>query len=135
MQSALVGAGAVSAASLALGDRVLVAALLLLAALWQLTAAKRACLDNCRSPIQFVMRFWRPGAAGAVRLGLRHGLYCLGCCWSLMLLLFVGGVMNLAWVALLASVVFAEKLAPAGWRLERWLAALLAGAAVAAVLA
>jgi predicted metal-binding membrane protein len=135
MQSALVGAGAVSAASLALGDRVLVAALLLLAALWQLTAAKRACLDNCRSPIQFVMRFWRPGAAGAVRLGLRHGLYCLGCCWSLMLLLFVGGVMNLAWVALLASLVFAEKLAPAGWRLERWLAALLAGAAGAAVLA
>jgi predicted metal-binding membrane protein len=106
-----------------------------LAALWQLTAAKRACLDNCRSPIQFVMRFWRPGAAGAVRLGLRHGLYCLGCCWSLMLLLFVGGVMNLAWVALLASVVFAEKLAPARWRLERWLAALLAGAAGAAVLA
>jgi predicted metal-binding membrane protein len=134
-QAALVEAGALSAATLALGNGWLVAALLLLAAGWQLTAAKQACLDNCRSPIQFVMRHWKPGPAGAVRLGLRHGLYCLGCCWSLMLLLFVGGVMNLAWVALLAAVVFAEKLGPPRWRLDRWLAAALAAGAVAALVA
>ncbi|MEO6040367.1 MAG: DUF2182 domain-containing protein [Croceibacterium sp.] len=134
-QAALVGAGLLPAASLAIGERIPVAAVLLLTAWWQLTAAKRACLDHCQSPIAFVMRYWRPGAAGAVRLGLRHGLYCLGCCWSLMLLLFVGGVMNLAWVALLAAVVFAEKLAPPAWRLSRWLAGALALGAVAILIA
>ena len=135
LQAALVEAGAVSAMSLALGDRVLAAGLLLAAAAWQLSPGKAACLEQCQSPVQFVMRYWQPGAAGAVWLGLRHGLFCLGCCWSLMLLLFVGGVMNLAWVALLAATVFAEKAAPPGWRISRWLAAALAAGAMAVLVA
>ena len=134
-QAGLIDSGWLSSASLALGDRVLSAALLLAAAGWQLTPAKAACLEQCQSPIQFVLRYWRPGPAGALRLGLIHGLFCLGCCWGLMLLLFVGGVMNLAWVALLAVAVFAEKLAPPKWRLSRWLAVALAAGAVAVLLA
>ena len=134
-QAALIESGFLTAATLALGSRVLAAALLLAAAVWQLTPAKAACLEQCQSPIQFVMRYWRPGAAGAVRLGLAHGLFCLGCCWGLMLLLFVGGVMNLAWVAVLAAVVLAEKLAPPRWRISRWLALVLAAGAGAVLLA
>ena len=124
-QAALIGGGLLSSASLALGSSLLGAGLLFAAALWQLTSAKAACLQQCQSPLQFVMRQWRPGAAGAVRLGLRHGLFCLGCCWSLMLLLFVGGVMNLAWIAALALLPFIEKITPPGWRTDRWLAGLL----------
>jgi predicted metal-binding membrane protein len=134
-QAGLAGSGLVSFASLAAGSKRLAGALLLIAAVWQLTSAKAACLEQCQSPIRFVMRYWRPGPAGAVRLGLTHGLFCIGCCWSLMLLLFVGGVMNLAWVALLAAVVFAEKAAPPAWRIDRWLAATLALAAVAVLIA
>jgi predicted metal-binding membrane protein len=134
-QAALIGAGLLSSASLALGSRSLTAIVLLAAAVWQLTAAKAACLEQCQSPLQFVMRFWQPGAAGAVRLGVTHGLFCLGCCWSLMLLLFVGGVMNLAWVAFLAAIVFAEKLAPPAWHVSRWLAAGLTVAACAVLIA
>jgi predicted metal-binding membrane protein len=80
------------------------------------------------------MRLWRPGPAGAVRLGLAHGVYCLGCCWVLMLLLFVGGVMNLAWIAGLALLVMAEKLAPARWPVSSVLGAVLVVTAVALVL-
>ena len=134
-QAALIGSGALAAAGLALGDRVLAAGLLLAAAGWQLTPAKAACLEQCQSPIQFVLRYWRPGAAGAVRLGLIHGVFCLGCCWGLMLLLFVGGVMNLAWVALLATVVLVEKLTPPAWHISRWLAVALAAGAGAVLLA
>jgi predicted metal-binding membrane protein len=134
-QALLIDGGLVSSATLAVGTRRLSGALLLIAAIWQLTSAKTACLEQCQSPIGFVMRYWRPGPAGAVRLGLVHGLFCLGCCWSLMLLLFVGGVMNLAWVALIAAVVFAEKAAPPAWRIDRWLAAALALAAVAVLIA
>jgi predicted metal-binding membrane protein len=77
----------------------------------------------------FVLNHWRPGTAGAFRLGLLHGLYCLGCCWALMLLLFVGGVMNPAWVALLGIVVIGEKLAPARWHANLFAAlALILGA-------
>jgi len=90
--------------------------LLVLAGLYQLTPLKRACLDQCRSPLSFVTRLWRPGWRGAVRLGLAHGAYCIGCCWLLMALLFVGGVMNLAWVAVLAVLVLIEKVAPIGVR-------------------
>ena len=134
-QAALIGAGSLSETSLSLGSRVLSAGVLLAAAAWQLTSAKAACLEQCQSPIRFVRRYWRPGPAGAVRLGFVHGLYCLGCCWSLMLLLFVGGVMNLAWVALIAAVVFVEKSAPPSWRLSRWLAAGLAAGAIAVLIA
>ena len=79
------------------------------AGLYQATPLKRACLQNCRSPMSFLMRFWRPGWAGAARLGLTHGSYCLGCCALLMALLFVFGAMNLVWVAALALFVLAEK--------------------------
>ncbi|MFC7499105.1 DUF2182 domain-containing protein [Enterovirga sp. GCM10030262] len=115
LQAALVASGAVSAAGLALGGGWPAGGLLALAGLYQLSPLKRACLGQCRSPLGFVMRGWRPGAAGALRLGLAHGTYCLGCCWALMLLLFVGGVMNIGWIGGLALLVLAEKLAPPRW--------------------
>jgi predicted metal-binding membrane protein len=81
---------------------------------YQLTPLKRLCLDKCRDPLQFLVARWRPGLKGALYMGLNHGAYCLGCCWVLMLLLFAAGVMNLAWVALIAAFVLVEKLLPAG---------------------
>ena len=129
-QALLLAAGMVSAADLTVGDRIVAAALLAAAAAYQLTVAKRVCLDKCRSPLLFILRYWRPGLAGALRLGIAHGLFCVGCCWALMLLLFVGGVMNLAWVAALGVLVVAEKVAPARWHANRWLAAMLLGAAL-----
>lgn len=111
-QALLVHSGVVHSMRLQLGDGRLAGALLIAAGLYQLTPLKAACLDKCRSPLAFLSRGIRPGAAGALRLGIAHGLYCLGCCWVLMLLLFVGGVMNLAWVAGLALLVAAEKLLP-----------------------
>lgn len=130
-QALLVSAGYVSDMALSVGNRLIAAALLFAAAAYELTAAKRLCLDKCQSPMLFILKHWKPGAAGAVRLGLAHGLFCVGCCWALMLLLFIGGVMNLAWVALLGIVVLGEKLAPPAWHAERYLAAALtAGAAV-----
>lgn len=89
-------------------------ALLMVAGVYQWTPFKYACLRNCRSPLAFLMAHWRPGVAGALRLGLRHGLSCVGCCWALMLLLFVGGVMNLSWIGAITLFVLMEKLAPAG---------------------
>jgi predicted metal-binding membrane protein len=88
--------------------------LLVLAGLYQLTPLKWACLRHCQSPLAFLMHHWRSGVGGAFRMGVNHGAYCLGCCWALMLLLFAGGVMNLA--ALLALTVFVafEKLGPFG---------------------
>ena len=98
----------------------IVAGLAIVAAgLYQLTPLKQACLAVCRSPFDFVINHWRDGAAGALRMGLSHGLYCLGCCWILMALLFVGGVMNLLWVAVLAAVVLVEKLFPLGFWMAR----------------
>ncbi|MDB5691112.1 MAG: hypothetical protein JWO81_175 [Alphaproteobacteria bacterium] len=131
LQAGLVSAGIVSRMALALGDRRLEGALLLLTGAWQLSPWKEACLAACRSPLSFLMRLWRPGVAGAVRLGLAHGTYCLGCCWAIMLLLFVGGVMNLAWIAGLAALVLAERFAPVSLRKALAIALLLAGAAVA----
>ena len=96
-------------ASGALGALAVVAA-----GLYQMTPLKQACLHKCRNPVEFFMTRWRAGETGALAMGLEHGAYCLGCCWALMLLLFIAGVMNLAWVALIAAFVFAEKLLPAG---------------------
>ena len=124
-QAALVSAGAVSAMSLALGSARCAGALLVLAGLYQLSALKQACLDQCRSPLSFIMRRSRPGPGGAFRLGLAHGLFCLGCCWALMFLLFVGGVMNLAWIAGLALIVLAEKALPARFAPRPLIAAVL----------
>jgi predicted metal-binding membrane protein len=87
---------------------------LLLVAAYQFTPLKRGCLDVCRSPLRMITEYWRAGTAGAFAMGVRHGIYCLGCCWALMLLLFVGGVMN-AWVlGALTLFVLLEKLTPAG---------------------
>jgi predicted metal-binding membrane protein len=130
-QALLIDVGLLSGISLAVGDRALAAGMLVVAALYQLSPAKAACLNQCRSPIHFVMQYWSPGLAGALRLGLVHGLACVGCCWGLMLLLFVAGVMNLAWVAAVAAIVLAEKLAPPKWPVSKVIAGfLLAGAVV-----
>ncbi|MFO1068583.1 MAG: DUF2182 domain-containing protein [Geminicoccaceae bacterium] len=109
-------------------------ALLVAAGLWQLSPLKAVCLEHCRSPVGFLTRHWRGGAAGALRLGLLHGAWCVACCWALMLLLFVGGVMNLAWIAVLALLVLAEKTLPGGARYARLagVLCLLAGIAVLA---
>jgi predicted metal-binding membrane protein len=92
----------------------LTAALLLIAGAWQFTPLKRICLARCRTPVGFLLGEWRPGLRGGFVMGLRHGLFCMGCCWALMALLFVGGVMNLAWIAALAIAVAVEKMAPRG---------------------
>jgi predicted metal-binding membrane protein len=90
--------------------------LLVLAGVYQLTPLKRTCLASCSSPVDFLMRRWRDGTAGAFRLGVEHGLFCVGCCWALMLLLFAGGVMNLTVIAALTAFVLIEKLTPIGPR-------------------
>jgi predicted metal-binding membrane protein len=93
---------------------VLAGLLLMLAGAYQLTSLKNACLSQCRSPAEFLVRHRRPGPLGPPLMGVQHGVQCIGCCWALMALLFVFGVMNLLWVAALAIFVFIEKLAPAG---------------------
>jgi predicted metal-binding membrane protein len=112
-QSAL-HAAALLSPNMVAGSSVLAGALLLVAGVFQWTPLKRACLAVCRSPLGFVIQHWREGRAGALGMGVRHGLYCLGCCWALMGLLFVAGVMNLVWVAILAVAVLIEKVAPHG---------------------
>ncbi|NMG77310.1 DUF2182 domain-containing protein [Aromatoleum diolicum] len=88
--------------------------LLLAAGIYQLTPIKHACLRHCRSPLAFLGTHWRRGARGALRMGLMHGGFCVGCCWFLMGLMFFGGVMNLYWIAGLALFVLCEKTIPAG---------------------
>ena len=100
------------------------------AAAYQLTPLKQACLNSCRSPIAFIMSHMQLDVAGAFRMGVEHGVYCLGCCWALMLLLFAGGIMNLWTIAALMLVVLVEKIEPFGWRTRRVNAALLIAAAV-----
>jgi predicted metal-binding membrane protein len=90
------------------------AALLIAAGIYQFTPLKNACLRNCRTPAHFLSRYWRAGTLGAFRMGLRLGAYCVGCCWILMGLLFVGGVMNLLWIAAIAIFVLLEKTIPFG---------------------
>ena len=98
----------------------LLGALLFVAAgVYQLTPLKHACLNRCRSPLAFVLEHWRDGAGGALRMGAEHGGFCLGCCALLMTLLFVGGIMNLLWVAAIAVFVLLEKAMPAGETLAR----------------
>jgi predicted metal-binding membrane protein len=90
------------------------AALLVAAGVYQFTPLKNACLRNCRAPAHFLSRHWRNGRLGAFRMGVRLGVYCLGCCWILMGLLFIGGVMNLVWIAVIAVFVLLEKTIPFG---------------------
>jgi predicted metal-binding membrane protein len=93
---------------------MLAGGILIAAGAYQLTPFKGACLRQCRSPLGFLMTNWRDGTKGALEMGWRHGVYCLGCCWALMCVLFVVGVMNLAWVAALTAFVLIEKIGPAG---------------------
>ena len=92
------------------------------AGLYELTPLKDVCLRHCRSPLHFLLHDWRKGRLGAFRMGLEHGAFCIGCCWGLMLALFALGVMSLFWMAVVAAVIFVEKLAPQGERLVRFFA-------------
>jgi predicted metal-binding membrane protein len=94
-------------------------ATLIAVGLYELSPLKAACLRLCRSPIDTIAAFWRPVASGSFRVGLHHGIYCLGCCWGLMLILFVAGIMNLLWIALLTALVLVEKLLPWGQMVGR----------------
>jgi len=109
---ALVSPGMVSTSN------VLSGILLIVAGIFQFTSFKNACLSHCRSPLSFLMTDWQEGTWGAFAMGLKHGLYCTGCCWVLMLLLFVLGVMNIAWIAVLSIFVLLEKVVPAKFRLS-----------------
>lgn len=109
-------------------SKLLSGALLVAAGSYQFSALKQRCLQLCRSPASFISQHWQTGTAGAWSMGLRHGLYCLGCCWALMSLLFVGGIMNLVWIAGLAILVLVEKLGPAGDWTRRAIGVLLFGA-------
>jgi predicted metal-binding membrane protein len=93
--------------------------ILISAGIYQLTPLKGRCLTHCRSPLGFLMTQWRDGTAGALRMGIEHGAYCLGCCWALMCVLFVVGVMNLVWVATMTIFVLVEKIGPAGALITR----------------
>ncbi|MGI9423481.1 MAG: DUF2182 domain-containing protein [Hyphomicrobiaceae bacterium] len=97
-------------------SRPLSGALLVAAGIYQLSPFKSVCLEHCRSPAEFLSKHWRDGQSGAFVMGIAHGNYCIGCCWVLMALLFVGGTMNLVWIAGLAAIVLAEKILPAGHR-------------------
>jgi predicted metal-binding membrane protein len=117
----LVQAGSEMAARLSPADRagwapLALGATLVAAGLYQFTPLKRVCLSHCRSPFAFVAQHWRDGQLGAFRMGLRHGAYCLSCCWALFAVLAATGMMSLAWMLLLTLVVFAEKALPQGRR-------------------
>ncbi|HEU4830171.1 MAG TPA: DUF2182 domain-containing protein, partial [Gemmatimonadales bacterium] len=110
----LLHGAAVLTPGMALADPRVAGALLLFAGLYQWLPIRNVCLTHCRSPIGWLSSEWREGSAGAFLMGARHGAFCLGCCWALMLLLFAAGVMNLVWVAAIAALVLVEKVAPAG---------------------
>ncbi|HYG89313.1 MAG TPA: DUF2182 domain-containing protein [Azospirillum sp.] len=120
LQSAALLSPTMASTSVALSGFVLIAA-----GFYHLTPLRAACLRQCRSPLDFVLHHWKPGNTGAFRMGLEHGAYCVGCCWMLMLLLFVGGVMNLLWIALITAYVAVEKIAPQGGWVDRLAAAAL----------
>jgi predicted metal-binding membrane protein len=111
------------------------AAILIGAGIYQFTAFKDTCLTHCRNPLDFLMSHWRTGRTGAFRMGAHHGAHCLGCCWTLMAVLFAVGVMNLAWVAALTAFVLLEKVAPASTWISRTAGALLIIAGVIKIMA
>ena len=110
----LLGRLALMSPTMVSASATLSGAFLVAAGLYQWLPVKDACLRTCRAPLQFFSTNWRKGRAGALRMGLDHGVICVGCCWALMLLLFVGGVMNLLWVAVVAGFILVEKLLPGG---------------------
>jgi predicted metal-binding membrane protein len=111
--------GALLSSSMAAASPRLAGAILIAAGAYQLTPAKGACLRQCQSPLGFLLSNWRDGASGALQMGLRHGVYCLGCCWALMCVLFAVGVMNLAWVAALTAFILVEKFGRTGALVSR----------------
>ncbi|MDH3646926.1 MAG: DUF2182 domain-containing protein [Gammaproteobacteria bacterium] len=119
LQWSLEQAGLMNAMMMWSTNSVLSGSFLLAAGVYQLSPLKSVCLNHCRSPADFLSRHWRQGRSGAVRMGLEHGLYCIGCCWFLMALLFAGGIMNLVWIAGVAVFVLVEKLAPYGHSIGR----------------
>jgi predicted metal-binding membrane protein len=112
------------------GGRYVAGAALAAAGLYELTPLKSLCLHHCRSPLGFVLGHWRPGRLGALWMGTEHGTYCVGCCFGLMLALFVLGLMSLLWMAVVAALIFAEKVFPVGDRLPRAVAAGLVAVAL-----
>lgn len=134
LQKTLEPTGLISEMMLWSRSAVLSASVLALAGLYQLSSIKHACLAQCRSPVLFLTAHWRPGRLGAFLLGVRHGAFCVGCCWLMMALLFVGGIMNLVWIAALTLLVLAEKLLPAGAVVAKVSGALLIIWAVATLL-
>lgn len=113
--------------------KALAASILIAAGVYQWSPLKQACLRRCRSPLDFVLTHWREGRRGAIDMGFQHGAYCIGCCWMLMLLLFVGGIMNLAWIAGLSVFVLVEKLTPAGHWISRGTGIALIGWGIASL--
>jgi predicted metal-binding membrane protein len=128
-------AGLVSAMIMGAQNRWLSGAVLIAAGLYQLSPLKNICLAHCRTPASFLSRHWRPHALGALQLGAIHGAYCVGCCWMLMALLFVGGIMNLAWITALAILVLIEKALPWGQWVGRGAGVGMIGWGVAALVA
>jgi len=133
-QELLQPAGLISEMMLWSKSAALSATVLAAAGIYQLSPLKRVCLTHCRAPVLFLTHHWRPGRMGALQLGARHGAYCVGCCWLLMALLFVGGVMNLVWIAALTLFVLVEKVAPRGDVIGRWSGVLLLAWAAATLL-
>jgi predicted metal-binding membrane protein len=117
------------------GGRWVAGGVLVLAAAYELTPLKRACLARCRSPLGFLLGSWRDGRRGAIEMGARHGAWCLGCCWALMAALFALGVMSLTWMALVAALITAEKTLPWGRALTYGISALLLVTAIAVLAA
>ena len=126
-------AGRLGAAERATWAPLALGAVLVMAGLYQLTPLKQVCLDHCRSPIAFVMQHWRAGYGGALRMGIQHGVFCLGCCWALFAVLVAAGVMSLAWMLVLTLIIFAEKVLPVDRRASQvvGIAFLVLGAVVA----
>ncbi len=122
--------GALLSPAMAAASPRLAGALLIGAGVYQLTPLKRACLTHCQTPLGFLMRHWRDGAGGAFEMGVRHGVYCLGCCWALMGVLFAVGVMNLVWVAVLSAFILVEKMGDSGAHVARVGGVLLVGLGV-----
>ena len=111
--------GALLSSTMATSSTPVAGVILITAGAYQLTPLKTGCLARCQSPLGFLMSNWRDGPSGAFLMGFRHGIFCLGCCWALMAVLFVVGVMNLAWVGVLTLFILAEKIGPTGARLSR----------------
>jgi predicted metal-binding membrane protein len=132
---AWIGIGEISARSTAFAAAIpyAIAGSLFAAGLYQLSPTKHACLRQCEAPVDFLIRRWRTGYAGSLRLAATHAGYCIGCCWALMLLLVVAGAMSLPWVLAIALLVFAEKVLPGGERTARITGAILVLAALLVV--